>query len=400
MIVGHHAQQVKEILDDKADSVLQESQLGTGHAVQQAQQILEGEADLVLITPADMPLFTEGTFNRLIEIQKSNNGPITMLTVYNENPRGFGRVVKDKTGQVQAIVEEAQATPKQLEIHELNAGVYCIAADWLWGALSRIQLSSKGEYYLTDIVGIAVSDGLAVNAIQLEDPTEAIGINNRVHLAEAESVLRERINRNWMLAGVTIIDPNTTFVETDAVIGQDTILYPNTFIQGETRIGKACEIGPNSILRDTQVGDRCIILSSVLENAVLENDVDMGPFAHLRSGAYLAEHVHMGNFGEVKNSYLGKGTKMGHFSYIGDATIGENVNIGAGTITCNFDGKQKNHTEIADNVFIGSDTMLVAPLELGEGSITGAGSVVTKNVKPHTLVAGVPARAIRKLEEK
>ena len=400
VIVGYHAQQVKEILGDNADTVLQKPQLGTGHAVQQAQQILEGETDFVLITAADMPLFTEETFNRLIETQKSNKGPITMLTVYSDNPRGFGRVVKDKNGQVKAIVEEAQATPEQLEIHELNAGVYRIDADWLWGALSRIQLSSKGEYYLTDIVGIAVSDGLAVDAIPLEDYTEAIGINTRVHLAEAESVLRERINRNWMLAGVTIIDPNTTYIETDAVIGRDTILYPNTFIQGETRIGEACEIGPNSILRDTQVGDRCKILASMLEKAILENDVDMGPFAHLRSGAHLAEHVHMGNFGEVKNSYLGKGTKMGHFSYIGDATIGENVNIGAGTITCNFDGKQKNHTEIADNVFIGSDTMLVAPLNLGEGSITGAGSVVTKNVKPHTLVAGVPARAIRKLEEK
>lgn len=400
VIVGHQAQAVQEKLGEHITYVLQEPQLGTAHAVQQAQPILEGKADYVLITAADMPLFTAETFNRLIETQKGNKGPITMITVYNENPHGFGRVIKNRDGYVQAIVEEAQATPEQLKIRELNAGVYCIDANWLWSALSRVPLSPKGEYYLTDVVGIAVSDGLTVAAIQLEDPAEAIGINTRVHLAEAEAILRERINREWMLAGVTILDPLSSYIEPDVVIGQDTIIYPNTFLQGNTRVGNACEIGPNSILRNTQVGDRCKILASVLEDAVVENDVDMGPFAHLRSGAHLADHVHMGNFGEVKNSYLGKGAKMGHFSYIGDATIGENVNIGAGTITCNYDGKKKNHTEIADNVFIGSDTMLVAPLELGEGSMTGAGSVVTKNVKPHTLVAGVPARAIRKLEEK
>ena len=400
VVVGHHAEAVKEAVGEQADFVLQEPQLGTGHAVQQTQPLLKGKVDQILVTAADMPLLTSDTFNLLIEAQANNSGPITMLTVASDDPRGFGRVIKDENGSVQAIVEEAQATPEQLQIRELNAGVYCIDAAWLWKALPRVPLSPKGEYYLTDVVGIAVSDGLAVNALQLDDPSEAIGINTRVHLAEAVAVLRKRINRYWMLAGVTIHDPQTTTIEPNVTVGQDTVILPNTHLHGSTTIGADCEIGPNTIIRDTKIGDDCRITDSVLESAVVGSKVTMGPFAHLRSGAHLEDNVHMGNFGEVKNSTLGKGTKMGHFSYIGDATIGEDVNIGAGTITCNFDGKKKNHTEIADGAFIGSDTMLVAPVEIGEGAITGAGSVVTKNVPPHTVVVGLPARAIRKLDKK
>ncbi len=399
VIIGHGADEVRKELGEQAEFAIQVEQLGTGHAVQQAAGLLRGQAGLVLVVAADMPLLTEATLRQLVETQKNNSGPLTMLTLLAEEPRGFGRVVRDAQGKPKAIVEEAQATTEQLAIHELNAGAYCIRAEWLWEALTRIPLSPKGEYYLTDLVEIAVAEGVSVQAVTLEEASEAIGINTRIHLAEAEALLRVRINREWMLAGVTIVDPATTYIEPSVTLGVDTVIWPNTHLRGATRIGENCEIGPNTIIRSTQVGDGCKVLSSVLDQAEVEDGVDIGPFAHLRKGAHLAAGVHMGNFGEVKNSYLGPGTKMGHFSYIGDATIAEDVNIGAGTITCNFDGKQKHPTIIEQGVFIGSDTMLVAPVKIGEGARTGAGSVVTKDVPPYTLAVGVPARHIRKLEK-
>ncbi|RME05886.1 MAG: UDP-N-acetylglucosamine diphosphorylase/glucosamine-1-phosphate N-acetyltransferase, partial [Anaerolineae bacterium] len=300
-------------------------------------------------------------------------------------------------GRVLAIVEEAHATPEQRAIRELNTGVFCFQADWLWDALGKIQPSPKGEYYLTDLVEIAVKEGRSVQALPVEDPVEVIGVNTRLHLAEATAQMQQRINQAWMLAGVTIVDPRSTYIEPDVRIGRDTVLWPGTLLEGDTVIGEGCEIGPHTRIQNAQIGDRCKITFSVIEQAVLEDDVDVGPFGHLRKGAHLARGVHMGNFGEVKNSYLGPGTKMGHFSYIGDATIGEDVNIGAGTITCNYDGERKHPTEIGDQVFIGSDTMLVAPLKIGKGARTGAGSVVTRDVPEDTLVVGVPARAIKKL---
>jgi len=269
----------------------------------------------------------------------------------------------------------------------------------LWKALPRITLSPKGEYFLTDIVELAVRDGFEVKTLTLADPAEAIGINQRVHLAEAESILRQRINTHWMLEGVTLLDPQSTYIEAEVILGQDTVIYPNTYLLGKSVIGKGCTLGPNTIVRDSEIGAGCQIFFSVVEKAILEEDVDVGPYAHLRKGAHLAKGVHMGNFGEVKNSYLGPGTKMGHFSYIGDATIGEGVNIGAGTITCNYDGEKKNPTEIGEGVFIGSDTMLVAPVKVGKGARTGAGAVVTKDIPPYSLAVGVPARVIRKLKE-
>lgn len=399
VVIGHGSESVRQVLGEQVEYALQAEQLGTGHAVQQAQNLLKGNADLVLVVAADMPLLTEATLLQLVEVQTGNRGPLTLLTLVSEQPRGFGRVVRDPQGEVQAIVEEAQATPQQLAIKELNAGAYCIRADWLWEALTRIPLSTKGEYYLTDLVEIARADGMPVQAVCLEEASEAIGINTRVHLAEASLLLRERINQAWMLAGVTLIDPSSTYIETSVSLGIDTVIWPNTHLRGATQIGENCDIGPNTIIQSTKIGDGCKVRASVLEQAEVEDGVDIGPFAHLRKGAHLASGVHMGNFGEVKNSYLGPGTKMGHFSYIGDATIAEDVNIGAGTITCNFDGKQKHPTVIEEGVFIGSDTMLVAPIKIGKGARTGAGSVVTKDVPPHTLAVGVPARPIRKLEQ-
>ncbi|RME90921.1 MAG: UDP-N-acetylglucosamine diphosphorylase/glucosamine-1-phosphate N-acetyltransferase [Anaerolineae bacterium] len=400
VVVGHEAEKVREAVGAAGQCVVQEPQLGTGHAVQQAEALLQGETDLVLVTAADMPLLRGETLSRLIEAQRAHKGPVTMLTVLADDPRGFGRVVRGEDRRVQAIVEEAQATPEQRAIRELNVGAYCFSAGWLWEALRRVPLSPKGEYYLTDTIALAVEEGLSVQALTLEDASEAIGVNTRVHLAEAEAVMRKRINRQHMLNGVTLINPEATYIEAGVAIGRDTVIWPNTFLQGDTTVGEGCMLGPNTLVRDSHIGDRCTVLASVVEGAHLEEDVEIGPFARLRKGAHLARGVHMGNFGEVKDSYLGPGVKMGHFSYIGNATVGAGTNIGAGTITCNYDGEKKHPTEIGEDVFIGSDTMLVAPLKVGDRARTGAGSVVTKDVPPDTLVVGVPARAIRKLESR
>jgi len=399
VVVGKDGQALRDFLGDAACFVLQDSPMGTGHAVQQAQTSLLGKTDLVLVTYADMPLLRLETLTRLVEIQKKNPGPMTMLTVIATNPRGFGRVIRSPDGDVQAIVEEAAATPEQASIQELNAGVYCFSADWLWATLSQIPLSKKGEYYLTDTVGLAVNAGLSVQALVCEDLSEIIGINTHVHLAEAEAAMRMRINRVHMFAGVTIVDPSVTYIEAEVTIGRDTVIWPNTYLRGKTSIGEGCSIGPNTLAEDSTIGDDCEILATVMERAQVEDNVSIGPFAHLRKGAHLCKGVHMGNFGEVKDSTLGPGTKMGHFSYLGNAIVGPDVNIGAGTITCNYDGVHKNPTEIGEGAFIGSDTMLVAPVKVGRRAKTGAGAVVTKDVEDDTLVVGIPARPIRKLNK-
>jgi bifunctional UDP-N-acetylglucosamine pyrophosphorylase/glucosamine-1-phosphate N-acetyltransferase len=400
VIVGHGAESVCQAVADQAECVLQEQQLGTGHAVQQAEGVLIGKTDLILVTYADMPLLSAATLKKLVEIQVGNPGPLSLLTVISEDKRGFGRILRKPDGSVQAIVEEADATPEQLAVNELNVGAYCFSAGWLWETLRQVKVSPKGEYYLTDTVEAAVRSGLPVQPLVLDDLLETIGVNNRVQLSEAEAAMRQRINRDHMLAGVTLIDPCSTYIDAGVTIGQDTVIRPNSHLQSGTQIGEGCVIGPNSIIRATRIGNGCKVLASVLEGALLEEDVDMGPFARLRKGAHLGKGVHMGNFGEVKDASLGPGTKMGHFSYIGNASIGPNVNIGAGTITCNYDGEHKHHTEIGEDVFIGSDTMLVAPVKIGDRARTGAGSVVTRNVPEDTLVVGMPARAIRKLEKK
>jgi len=399
LVVGHAAEAVRAAVGDTARYVVQAEQLGTGHAVRMAGPLLKGKSDLVVVIYADMPLLSSDVLQRLVDQQRANDGPITMLTVEVDNPRGFGRIVRAAGGSVQAIVEEAQCTPEQLAIRELNVGVYCFDGDWLWEALERVPLSPKGEYYLTDTVGLATKSGLAVQAIMMDDPADAMGINTRVHLAEAEAIMRARTNQIWMESGITMPDPNTVYIEQGVVIGQDTIIMPNTHLHGATQIGQNCIIGPNSIIDDCRIGNGCRVLSSMLEKAIMDDNADIGPFGRLRKGAHLGEGVHMGNFGEVKDSYLAPGVKMGHFSYIGNADIGEDVNIGAGTITCNYDGKNKYPTEIGAGTFIGSDTMLVAPLKIGKNVITGAGAVVKNDVQDNEVVAGVPARPIKKKRE-
>ena len=401
VVIGHGAEEVKKYLGNSAECVLQEPQLGTGHAAMQAESLLKSKTDYVIVTYADMPLLRRETFKQLVETQRLNPGPLSLVTVIADDPHGFGRIMRKADDTVEAIVEEYVATPEQREIKELNVGAYCFKADWLWDALHRIEKNpKKGEYYLTDIVELAVKDNLPVQAVIHDDFIETIGINTRVHLSEAEAALRTRINREHMLNGVSMMDPASTYIEVGVKIGKDTTIMPNTYLHGNTMIGERNAVGPNTIIRNSIIGNDCKILASVLEGAVLEDDVDMGPFAHLRKGAHLKSHVHMGNFGEVKDSTLHEGVKMGHFSYIGNANIGARTNIGAGTITANYDGEKKNPTEIGEDAFIGSDTMLVAPLKLGDGARTGAGAIVTKNVPDDTLVVGMPARAIRKLERK
>lgn len=399
VVVGPESSQIKEAIPEEIHWVIQVERLGTGHAVMQAAEHLQDKSEYVLVVNADLPLLRVATFATLIEEQKRNSGPLTILTAKPSVSRGFGKILRDGSGAIKGIMEEAHASQEQQKIKELNVGMYCFKAKWLWEHLNQLPLSPKGEYYLTDMIALAVEEGNQVAWTEVEDDDEIIGVNNRHHLAEAQAAVQRRVNRKWMLSGVTITDPTSAYIDPNVKIGADTVILPNTHLQGTTTIGENCIVGPNSIIEDSAIGDRCEILMSVVRKATLEDDVDIGPFAHLRRGAHLQRGVHMGNFGEVKDSVLGPSVKMGHFSYVGDTTIGENSNIGAGTVTCNFDGKNKNKTIIGKDVFIGSDTMLVAPIQLGDGSRTGAGSVVTRDVADHTLVAGVPARAIRKLDQ-
>jgi bifunctional UDP-N-acetylglucosamine pyrophosphorylase / glucosamine-1-phosphate N-acetyltransferase len=395
LVVGYGKEQVQALIGERADYAEQAQLLGTGHAVMQAEAILRNQADIVIVYYADMPLLQDSTLNDLLQLFKEQRSDprlaIAMLTVERADSQGFGRVVRNPQGDIQAIVEEVDCTPEQKRITELNPGIYCFDAAWLWENLANIPLSRKGEYYLTDMVGIAGAQGRTV--VTCPAPTSEVdGINNRVHLAQASAVMRQRILERHMLNGVTILDPQTTYIDDTVQIGSDTTILPGCLLEGQTQIGHHSVIGPNSRVTNCDIGNHCRVTYSVMEGARMDDHVDIGPFGRLRPGAHLGEGVHMGNFGEIKNSYLGPGAKMGHFSYIGDSQVGENATIAAGTITCNFDGKHKNKTIIGKDAFIGSDTLLVAPVTIGEGAQTGAGSVVTKDVPPHTLVYGVPAR--------
>ncbi len=409
LVIGYQADLVRQTLGDgdgEAGSpghrwhyVFQPQQLGTGHALLQCEGALAGLADNVLALVGDIPLIQAETLRRMLRRHQEVGATVTVLTFVPDKAEGYGRIVRDSAGRVIGIVEDKVATDEQKAIGEVNSGILCFRDDWVWSALKSLQASAVGEYFLTDLVAAAMEQGLHVEGVVVDDPLEVMGVDDRVRLAAAAQVLRQRLNEKWMRAGVTIADPAATYLDMEVELGQDTIILPNTHVQGATRIGRRCVIGPNSVITDCQIGDDCHVKASFAEQAVLEDGVDIGPFAHLRSGAHLARGVHMGNFGEVKRSYLGPGTKMGHFSYIGDAVVGADVNIGAGTVTCNYDGKRKNKTVIGDRAFIGSDTMLVAPVEVGAGARIGAGSVVTHDVPPDSVAYGVPARVRGQVEQ-
>jgi bifunctional UDP-N-acetylglucosamine pyrophosphorylase/glucosamine-1-phosphate N-acetyltransferase len=400
VVVGPDGEGVRQAAGEGASFVVQRERLGTGHALLQARGSLSEEAELCLVSSADMPLLRASTLGKLIAAQQEHAGPMALLTAHSDRARGFGRILRDDAGRIRGIIEQAHASPAELEIQTLNVGAYCVAADWLWERLPRLEPSPKGEYYLTDLVALAASEGREVAEVQVEDLDEVIGVNTRAHLAEAERAARRRINAGWMEAGVTLVDPESIHIGPRVRIGPDTVVQPNCYLRGETVVGARCRIGPGVQIADSTLGDDCEVTFSVVERAILEEGVDAGPFAHLREGTHLCQGVHVGNFGEVKNSTLGPGVKMGHFSYVGDATVGEGSNIGAGTITCNYDGERKHPTHIGARVFVGSDTMLIAPVRLGDGARTGAGSIVTRDIPARTLAVGMPARAIRKLEER
>lgn len=397
VVVAPEATRVRQCLGDSVEYVEQAEARGTGHALLQAEEVLRGRASRLLVLYGDIPLILPSTLSRLMERHQVVGAMATLLTTDRVPPHGLGRIVRDKaSGQVVDVVEEADADETHRAIAEVNGGVYGFQAEWLWPALRELAVSATGEYYLTDLVRMAAGAGVVVESVDSEEGLEVLGVNNRVQLAQAEQAMRERILRGWMLAGVTIVDPASTYIDAGVTIGRDTTVYPNTTLGGKSQIGERCALGPGSMIYDSVVGDDCKVVASMLEGARLESRIDVGPFSHLRPGSVVERDVHIGNYAEVKNSRLGRGTKMGHFSYVGDADVGREVNIGAGAITCNFDGVNKNRTIIEDNVFIGSDTMLVAPVRIGARSAIGAGSVVNKDVPPDSVAVGMPARVRRR----
>jgi bifunctional UDP-N-acetylglucosamine pyrophosphorylase/glucosamine-1-phosphate N-acetyltransferase len=392
VVIGHGAELVQRAIGDRCDTVLQVPQHGTGHALLQAREKIDPASETILVLYGDTPLLTTETIQRLLDAQRAAHAVLGLVTFTPADPALYGRIIRDEGGRLLDIVEYKEATPEQRASREVNSGIFCYQTAWLLEHLDKLQpRAGHGEYYLTDLVNIAAQEN-AITATCSCDEAEVLGINDRVQLAAAERLMRDRINTRLMISGVTLIDPAATYVEASVTIGPDTILHPGTHLTGSTTIGSGCVIGPNTLIADSTIGQRVEIVASMIEGAVIDDEVDIGPFSHLRKGAQLGRGVHIGNFAEVKDSTLGPGTKQGHFSYLGNATIGANVNIGAGTITCNYDGKHKHPTTIGDNTFIGSDTMLVAPVNIGSNARTGAGSVVTHDVADNELVYGVPAK--------
>lgn len=386
--------EVAAVVGSRAHSVTQDEALGTGHALLQARDELAGRFPLLLAVNGDVPLVRAGTLGELLQAHRSSGAGISIVTCYRSDPTGLGRVVRSPQGNITGIVEERDASAEQRRLRETNEGIYCLNAPWAWASLAALPRHQNGEYYITDLVVRALADGVGVSALTIDDETETQGVNDRVQLSKAEGVMRQRIRERLMRSGVTMIHPDSTFVDAGVEIGEDTVLHPNTTISGASAIGRDCEIGPGSLLMDVRVGDGCRIVASMIESSVIEDGVTIGPFSHLRPGSHIEEGVHLGNYVEVKQSRIGRHSQAGHFSYLGDATIGRDVNIGAGAITCNYDGEAKHETHIGDRVLIGSDTMLVAPVRVGDGAATGAGAVVTKDVAPGALVVGVPARPV------
>lgn len=384
LILGHKKEEVLKELGD-VKYVVQEEQLGTGHAIMQAYELLKDYDGDVMILCGDTPLLRHETLKEMYEAHKKSGVATTILTSIYDNPFEYGRIVKEGD-KVKAIVEEKEADEETKKIKEVNAGVYCCNAKELFEALKKVTNNNeKGEFYLTDIVGIQVGEGKTVASFVLADNEEILGVNSKVELAQASKVLRERKNIFLMEEGVILIDPAATYIEETVKIGKDTVIYPTVTLQGNTVIGENCEIIGCTRIIDSTLGNDIRIESSVIEESIVDDKVTMGPFAHLRPKSHLKEKVHIGNFVEVKKSTLEYGVKAGHLTYLGNATVGKDTNIGAGTITCNYDGVNKFDTVIGENVFIGSDTMLVAPVTIGDKAITGAGSVITKDVAPRAL---------------
>lgn len=382
--------------DPDALFATQPKPLGTGDALLRARAALldAGGADNVVVMCGDAPLMRASTLADLTRRHAETEAYVTILTATPDNPDGLGRIVRGADGGVVAIVEQQYADADALALREVNSGAYCFRAAWLWRNLERLPAAPNGETLLTDLIAVAASQGLRVEAVEAADPQEALGVNDRVQLAQAEAVMRGRIRERWLLAGVTMPDPASVYIDCVATLGQDTIILPNTHITGDTHIGARCEIGPNSILHSSRIGEGCAVTASVVRDSVLEDDVEVGPFSYIHDGAHIERGARVGTSAQVKNSRIGRGGKMRHFGYMGDATLGAGVNVGAGTVSCNYDGAAKHETLIGEDAFIGSGTMLVAPVRVGKGAATGAGAVVTRDVAEGVVVAGTPARAL------
>ncbi len=393
VVAGYRAQEVEGWVNGRAHVVIQSEQLGTGHAVLQSRPVLS-DTDEVLVLYGDVPLVRAQSLLRLLDLRRGAGAVMAVLSFYPEDPSGYGRIIRDSAGSPIGIVEEREADEKQRAVGEVNSGICAFDGRWLWRHLDKIEAGTNGEYYLTSLARAAAREGgLAV--VPGGDSTEFLGVNDRIQLAKVEAIVRDRIRHRLMEEGVTLIDPSSTFIDEQVEIGPDTVIFPQCFLEGETVIGRGCRIGPMTRIVDSFIGDGSMVVMSVIEGSWVEGQVDIGPFSHLRPGSRIEKGVHIGNFVEVKASTVGAGSRMGHFSYIGDAAIGRDVNVGAGTVTCNFDGIRKHRTTVGDKVFLGSDTMLVAPVNVGEGAMTGAGSVVTKDIPPYSVAYGVPARVVK-----
>jgi bifunctional UDP-N-acetylglucosamine pyrophosphorylase/glucosamine-1-phosphate N-acetyltransferase len=404
VVVGHQADRIQGMFKNfKIDIALQEKQLGTGHAVLQAIPFLQSFSGTVLILCGDVPLVEVETLRSFIDTYKENESTLSVLTAVVEEPFGYGRILRNPEGWLEKIVEEKDASEKERMIREINTGIFCVKAPFLMEGLREIgKENAQGEYYLTDLVEVAKKRGLRCSAHIVADPVEVMGINTRVDLAVANEVLRQKKLKDLMLSGVTVVDPKTTYVDRTVEVGKDSILYPNCHLQGKTKIGERCIIEPNSKISDSLIGDDVTIrANSVITESKIEEGASIGPFAHLRPLSEVKTKAKIGNFVEVKKSVIGKGSKANHLSYIGDSLLGEDVNIGAGTITCNYDGFEKHQTIIGNRVFVGSNVELVAPVKVGNDSSIGAGTTVTKDVPEGALaISRVKQKNIKRWNKK
>lgn len=386
VVTGHDAESVEKHLAGRAVCVRQTEQLGTAHAVMQARELLVGKPGHVIVLCGDTPLLRASTLQDFVQRHVESGAAASVLTAEVPNPFGYGRILRNAMGQISKIVEEADADPATKAIREINAGIYCFQIPPLLSALDSITTDNEqGEYYLTDVIPIMLDSGLPVAAKKVNDAEEILGVNNRRQLAAAEQIMRQRTLDGLMDAGVTIIDPAHTYVQAGVQVGQDTVLYPGTILEGETVIGRDCQIGPGVRLIDCHVGDQCRLEQLLAIESVLGNGVTAGPFTYLRPGTRLGDEVKIGGFVEVKNSRVGEKSKIPHLSYVGDADIGAGVNIGAGVIVVNYDGKTKHRTIIEDGAFVGCNVNLVAPVTVGRGAYVAAGSTVTRDVAPGSL---------------
>ena len=388
VVVGHKREQVMEVMGDRAVYAVQEEQLGTGHAVMQAIPHIK-DADRVVILCGDAPLITDETIKEALKIHEEKSLSATIFTAEFENPAGYGRIVRDSSSNVVGIVEDKDATEAQKLIKEVNSSMYCFDRVALCNALDKLDNNNaQNEYYLTDVIKIMISEGKKVDTYIVPDKDEIMGIINKIQLSEAEAILRKKINYKHMANGVTLINPDNTYIEEDVVIGNDTVIYPGTILEGNTVIGKGCVIAQNNRITNTVIGNETEIVSSVLIDSKVGNNTHIGPFAWLRPKSNVGDNIRIGDFVEIKNSNIGNGTKVSHLTYVGDSDIGENVNFGCGTVTVNYDGINKHRTVVGNNVFIGCNTNLVAPVKLGDRVYTAAGTTVTKDVPDDALVIG------------